>query len=767
MSERIVVCFRHRGPIGDADDFPAAADAIVRRAEALGGRVVAWHSATVAVDFSPDAVEDVIELVTADGEAGRRSVVPQRCSVGIAEGELRELVELGGRAALVHGEALERAEALAHVARTREVLLDPGLRAVRNERLLTRGSRLGVMGKERVRGLRLDSRRPWRSEAATSVGQLVEPPWIGAREPLGRAGFELLSGPSGAGGTRALKERVPEVALWLTPVLGEPLGALAHAMARAPEVAGLDPETAASLESLLAGEGLDADSIASALFAWLSGRGRPGVIVIDDAEHVDCDSLDAVAAVCRRGAKVVARVSGTVPTPLAALPAPRTLSLAPLAPAVAAQLARACAADGLADRVAKRWARRGGGLPLAIGEALAEALESGELVESGGTLGPRARLAGRGPALAPEHVIARRLRFVDAPARRILEVLAVLGGSADAGTLAKTLAAVEERPVEAQGLERALAELAERRWLTVERVARIGSATRRAAICALMTEADRARVHRAAARTFAEAARPMAAVTAAVHATLAGDLDGALPLARRGAAACRAAGMSTTAEALVRFTETGDPLALLQRGLFGGASAERAGLQRSDVPPPPSVAPPASLSLRERSESTPRARPSADPSRASDPLLGQVAEPELSSRLALALRQGDTSAQNQIVAELRGDPGQPLLADRVETMVCIARGQIGDALRLARQAKERAAALGAAELSRAALTYAIALGAAGRASDALLEALEGLARAREAVDSQGEKACVRFLAKLSRASGSALAAETWSDLARP
>jgi hypothetical protein len=129
VSGRLVVCFHHRGRAGQQDDSAAAASAIVRRALALGGRVIAWHATDVAIEFGLEAIDDAIELVTEDGDTGKRSAVPARFSVGIAEGPLEELVELGAHASLARGAALERAGVLAHVARAGEILLDPGLGA--------------------------------------------------------------------------------------------------------------------------------------------------------------------------------------------------------------------------------------------------------------------------------------------------------------------------------------------------------------------------------------------------------------------------------------------------------------------------------------------------------------------------------------------------------------------------------------------------------------------------------------------------------------
>jgi hypothetical protein len=762
VTERVVVCFRQRVATVERHEIVAALQGIVSRADALGGRIVAWHAFGLAIDFAADAIDDAIELVTEDGSNGKRSLVPVGIAVGIAQGRVDEVLPLGARAALTSGPGLERAEALAQVARAREVLLDPALEAVRGERLLTRGSRRGLLGKRRVRGLRLDTSRPFRADGAASIARLTEPErrgsWLPVTPP--RGSLSVVSGPPGAGGSRALADFAPRAALRLTPLLGEPLGALRAALqqARAAETP-IDPEHAASLESLLTGEGLDLEANLTALISWLEQAGAEPLITIDDLEHVDVDSVEALAELCTRGhVALVVRATGSLPSSLSELPIGVSLDLVPLPLAGAAALATAFLGGTLGEQAAARWARRGSGSPLAIREALAEALDSGELADVGGTIGPRVRLGGRGRAQPAAHWIRRRVRFVTGAERRVLDALTVVGQTLSTTELGELLAAEEDAPIARSLLERCVSSLSAQRWIAHagDRIW-LPSATHRTALTTALDDSRRARLHRAAARLFAKSAGPMCAVTAATHALLAGDLDGALPLARRGAAACQAAGMSLTAEVLNRFTETGDPEAFTARGLLGGACTDRAGQQRSDVPPPPSVAPPSGIAAR-------RTRSSAQPAAAE--LLGpDSAEPELAARMAEVLKTGNAQADAALLAELRSDRSRPELADRMDVMLRVARGQLGEALRISRELKARAAELGASARSRAALAHAIALSAAGRNSEALLEALDGLARAREAEDRQGERACARFLARLSQIAGHDAAAETWNALA--
>jgi hypothetical protein len=765
VSERVVVCFRHRGKDRGAEQAALGAEGVLRRALALGGRVIAWQAPELAVDFAIEAIEDAVELVTEEVIGGRRSALPPRFSAGVAEGELTLLVELGGQAALGAGAALDRALALAHVARAGEVLLDPGLRALRSEELLTAGSRLGAVGPHRVRGLKLDLVRPLRRELGAALAALVTAARVGVEPflPVEPGGVGIVVGPRGAGGTRALHELAQDVSLWVAPMLGEPLGALRAALERAaPDPSLLEPEHATSIESLLAGEGLDLEATIAALGSWLDKTLEP-VVVVDDAEHVDADSLEVLRGLTARAScSLLVRTTRALPEELASLEVGASLQLVALPAALGTDLVRRLLDARIDERAAAHWARRGGGVPLAIVESLAEALESGELVVDASGVAPRARLAGRSRRQSAEHWIGRRLRFAAAEVRDVLEMLAALGGSGESHLL-EALLRVRDAGFDRQALDRAL-DLLEARRLVLRHGEQLAlpSATHVAAIDAMLEDSHRARIHRAVAGVLAESPRPMSAVAAAAHALLAGDLDGALPLARRGAAACQAAGLGATAEALVRFTESGDPAHFFERGLLGGVSTERAGLQRSDVPPALAAPPRAPAAEEPEPQSEQELRETVNTT-----LIGPMsAEPELAARLGAALKSEDGGAVAMLIAELRRDESQPLLADRVEAVACVARGQIGEALRLSRAVKRESSGLGAPERSRAALAHAIALAAAGRTSEALLEGLDSLARAREATDLRGERACARFLARLSTIAGSAPAADAWSALAR-
>ncbi|MFT3775144.1 MAG: hypothetical protein QM820_58095 [Minicystis sp.] len=174
---------------------------------------------------------------------------------------------------------------------------------------------------------------------------------------------------------------------------------------------------------------------------------------------------------------------------------------------------------------------------------------------------------------------------------------------------------------------------------------------------------------------------------------------------------------------------------------------------------PPSVEPISSVA----SDPPPRASsPDGPPSSLSSPSSMRVPDPYVETAKR-ALLQGDIAALERLIAELRESGERADLVERMSGFVALRRGATADALRRLRAAAE--AAKEPRQRARARLAYGVALAGAGRAESALLEALEALARAREAGDWHGEHACALFLARLSSASGHADAASVWAMIA--
>jgi hypothetical protein len=137
------------------------------------------------------------------------------------------------------------------------------------------------------------------------------------------------------------------------------------------------------------------------------------------------------------------------------------------------------------------------------------------------------------------------------------------------------------------------------------------------------------------------------------------------------------------------------------------------------------------------------------------------------SAAVAALRTGDLEAVGRMADRVRRGEGRHGLADRLDAMAHLARGETADAIRRLEAAAHLARRDGSRDRCRAALALAVALSAGGRHEDALFQALEALARARETDDFRGEQATLRFLVQLTTLIGRADIARRWSALEAP
>jgi hypothetical protein len=114
-----------------------------------------------------------------------------------------------------------------------------------------------------------------------------------------------------------------------------------------------------------------------------------------------------------------------------------------------------------------------------------------------------------------------------------------------------------------------------------------------------------------------------------------------------------------------------------------------------------------------------------------------------------ALMGADTQSLEQWAEGLLAAGEHGRFAERMQAIVRLARGDVGDALRALRAARaELDANAPPTERCQASLALGVALAVAGRPDEALLEALDALARAREQGDDKGGHACLAFLSKL-------------------
>jgi hypothetical protein len=163
MHRQIVVAFRFptvalsAGPEGE---YLPRARSLCSRGEALGGRLVAWSAALLAMAWDTDSVEEAVLLATSIRED---AAAPERAwAVGMAEGELEALAPDGARMHLAWGKALLLAATLSRVARGGEILVDGEMPALRGGHLAVLGARTATDSGLQVRGWKLDMENPWK-----------------------------------------------------------------------------------------------------------------------------------------------------------------------------------------------------------------------------------------------------------------------------------------------------------------------------------------------------------------------------------------------------------------------------------------------------------------------------------------------------------------------------------------------------------------------------------------------------------------------------
>jgi hypothetical protein len=178
MNRHIVVAFRMPHAVmsaGPEGAYLPRARSLCARGEALGGRLVAWSAAILAMAWDTDSIEEAVLLATSIREEAQSGDVASERSwaVGIAEGELEALAPDGARMQLAWGQALLLAATLSRVARGGEVLIDGELRALRAGQLSLLGVRTATDTGLQVRGWRLDIEHPWKRPAVEGIDEVA------------------------------------------------------------------------------------------------------------------------------------------------------------------------------------------------------------------------------------------------------------------------------------------------------------------------------------------------------------------------------------------------------------------------------------------------------------------------------------------------------------------------------------------------------------------------------------------------------------------
>lgn len=148
--------------------------------------------------------------------------------------------------------------------------------------------------------------------------------------------------------------------------------------------------------------------------------------------------------------------------------------------------------------------------------------------------------------------------------------------------------------------------------------------------------------------------------------------------------------------------------------------------------------------------------------------VGRESDSTFPEALSQALRERTPESlarltEHVTAEQTKAGPPTPAI-ERLTAMTELLQGHPGEAIRRLRDAQKEAEGGSASERCRAALALAVAYGAVGRSREAILEALVGLARAREGSDERGERACARFLGRLAQGSHDDSSADAWNAL---
>ncbi|HVJ93132.1 MAG TPA: ATP-binding protein, partial [Labilithrix sp.] len=599
--------------------FVERALALVARMKVLGGAHIGWDARAVTFAFDVAMFPEVLEAACSPGGETQGAEPPW--AVGMAQGPIHAVTQTGSplleSGLLSWSPAMVTASALAALARPGEIFCcTKTLDALRAGELVTSRVRLARDGALVVRGARIDRRQPWRKTARESVGRMVEPSFV--RDHLPRVhivpgSLVLVRADPGAGGTRLLKElaaRAPR-ALVISPVGSgfEPLGALRRAIARAlkREVNSLLLELGDSLEALLAGRGVSFEMAARLLTAclWPKQSGTTSLLVVDDAKAVDPATLEACVRAVRQTPSVglIARLDATsgLPSVLSVLPMAEEHELPPISRETAELIAMA-ATGGALDEIGRGRATLGGGSPLAVVEAIAAGIATGEIAWAGDKASSRSLAVGRGKVRPAAEWILERANAETEDARMLLSVVAVAGGELRVTLLSRIL---EEASSKLDVLE-AVADLQRSRWLVVEtdadsgeRTVALPSRTHQKALMRILDDDAKRTVHLTISRAVPEDEGVFGRVEGAWHAAQAGEgaqASAALLDAARAAASAR---LDTSTTQLIAFARRADPSCeTVALELLANA------LERAPSHAPPSLSTPRGASPEESPSST-------------------------------------------------------------------------------------------------------------------------------------------------------------------
>jgi tetratricopeptide (TPR) repeat protein len=728
---------------------------------------------TAAFSLAPSQLLRAVELCLLAIRDAEREEVSGGVACGIAVGPVEQAPPPGGWL----GDAIDRAQALANVADTHELLLDTAAQSAASGVFLFAREETFGLG---LTGAVLDREFPRRSDCVRALAHLSRPPFASNGkaqfEALGRLARQagrhrvLLIGPHGIGIGQWLMRLADELAppLWLdVRALGAslaPLSGLMYALRRLPAPG--SPERVlrpgeesdqAALATLLAIRGGRAVSRRDAVLAlrqYVARAGEAGrrpLLTVDPTSMIDPSTVGVVAEAAREGgpdALVIMRLllESKPPEAFARGGGLSEIRVRGLSQPEARALAASMLGTDPPDDLARRAAAMGGGNPLAVAEAVRVLVSSGDAVFEQGTFRWRRGPAGRLDTMSVEALIEERVDSLSAPLRRALEVLAVVPDPDDRD-LTREVAAADG--------------LLEDTWLrAIEELEVLGlakvdargvglSAVLRQVVQATMAPARGPELHRFVADALSSRIgleHGFARATLAYYLAQCGRREEAASIFLEVAARSGELG----------FLRSGVRLAAAAVECDGGeqtrARAAQIAERLTERQPPPLkaalglAAPSAGQPQRDSGELPPASLAIAAPGLAH----GLVAEASTRAVQALLARDFDEVERAIELLVAAGREGRNV--DRLRTVTLLVKGDRSGAAALLDRLRESEADA-PRKTARLTLTSALVAIASGELEPAVRSCLEALARTREARDLPGERASLCVLSMCYRRLG--------------
>jgi hypothetical protein len=636
LEGRVIASFRAVGGPG-RPFLERARSLIAHLTSELGGVHVGWDVLKITFAFEANRFPAVLEAAISPGPAVQGEEPPW--AVGLAQGDVRPVNEPGSpltsSGLLWWGPPIVAASALAELARPGEILCAQTIPALRSGDIVTSGLRIARDGTLRVRGARVDKRQPWKRQAAENLTKMTVPRLVTTHLPavkLEPGALVVLRADPGAGGTRLLNElaqRAPR-SLVIAPVGSgfEPLGALRRALGRSAGkvVNPLLLELSQPLDALIKGKGVSLDLAARLItaFLWPKQSGTNSALILDDSKLIDPATLEACVRAVKKAPAfgVIARLDATggLPSVLAGLPKASEHELPVLSREGAEDVAVGCTGGALDALARSRWARLGGGNPLAIVEAITQGIGSGDLTWAGEKATPRSRAAGRGKVRPAAKWIRKRANAEKTPVRAVLSLLAVVGGEAKIDFLSRVLEHAQLR-IDAM---QAVAYMIKSRWVVSHEEGYVSfpSRTHKDALFTTLEGDAKKRLHLAIARTIEETEGVFGRVEGAWHAAQGGEGPKAALALLDGARATADAHLEASTTQLIAFARRADPtceevaLEVLANALARSPSVN---------PPAPVSMPPMTTPSAPPSAIIPSSRPGAGSSRTGPERIAAIA----------------------------------------------------------------------------------------------------------------------------------------------